>query len=197
MHVIALTGSAGAGKSTVGALFRQWGAHVIDADALVRELQQRGEPVFDAIVAAFGSAIINAHGELDRAQLRRRILADAGERRRLEAIVHPALEIRRRALLDAARASGEQLVIAEIPLLFEAGLATDYDGVIVVDAPVDERRRRLMHDRGLSRSDADGLIAAQLPSSVKRDGAHFIIDNDGGLDMLEERARSVWEKLPS
>jgi len=197
MRVIALTGSAGAGKSTVGGLFRRWGAHVIDADALVREMQRPGEPVFDAIVAAFGDAVLDERGELDRAQLRRRILADAVERRRLEAIVHPALEIRRRATLDVARERGEQLVIAEIPLLFEAGLARDYDGVIVVDAPVEERRRRLMHDRALTRNEADGLIAAQLPSSVKRADADWIIDNDAGLDVLEARARSVWEHVAS
>jgi dephospho-CoA kinase len=195
MRVIALTGSVGAGKSTVGALFRQWGAHVVDADALVHELQQRGEPVLAAIVREFGTEVLDPRGDLDRAALRRRILDDTDARRRLEAIVHPALEIRRRSLLDAARARGERLVIAEIPLLFEAANPDDYDGVIVVDAPAAERKRRIMSDRGLSATDADRLMAAQLPASTKRARATWLIDNDTGRDALEARARAVWEAL--
>lgn len=195
MRVVALTGSVAAGKSTVGGLFREWGATVIDADVLVRELQRRGEPVFDAIVAAFGPGVVDARGELDRRLLRRRMLADESDRLRLEAIVHPAVEIRRRELLAAARARGDRLVIADIPLLFEAADPSAYDGVIVVDAPAAERRRRLMQGRGFDAHEADQLIAAQLPSSEKRARATWVIDNDGDRDALARRAREVWKAL--
>jgi dephospho-CoA kinase len=195
MRVIALTGSVAAGKSSVGALFREWGTPVIDADALVRELQRPGEPVFDAIVAAFGRGVLDGHGQLDRRAMRQRILDDLDAKRRLEAIVHPALEIRRRALVVDARARGESLVVAEIPLLFEAADPAAYDGVIVVDAPVTERRRRLMHDRGLDARAADELIAAQWPAPEKRARATWIIDNDGDRETLIRRARDVWDAL--
>ena len=195
MQVIGLTGSVAAGKTTVGALFREWGATVIDADVLVREMQRRGEPVFAAIVAAFGPGIVDAHGELDRGQLRGRILTDLDARHRLEAIVHPALDVRLRELVAAARARGDWIVIADIPLLFEAGDPAAYDGIIVVDAPLAERRRRLMDNRGFDASEAEQLIAAQLPSSDKRARATWIIDNDGDREALVLKARQVLEAL--
>ena len=195
MRVIGLTGSVGAGKSTVGALFREWGTTVIDADVLVHELQRRGQPVFNAIVAAFGPGIVDVHGELDRKALRTRILADAGERSRLGALVHPAVLHRVGELIEAARARGDRLVIADIPLLFEVGDPTAYDGVIVVDAPLEERRHRLMEHRGLDAREIDQLVAAQLPSHKKRARATWIIDNDRDRETLVLRARTVWEAL--
>lgn len=195
MRVIGLTGSVAAGKTTVGALFREWGATVIDADVLVREMQRRGEPVFAAIVAAFGPGIVDAHGELDRGQLRGRILTDLDARHRLEAIVHPALDVRLRELVAAARARDDWIVLADIPLLFEAGDPAAYDGIIVVDAPLAERRRRLMDNRGFDASEAEQLIAAQLPSSDKRARATWIIDNDGDREALVLKARQVLEAL--
>jgi dephospho-CoA kinase len=195
MRSFALTGSVAAGKSTVGALFREWGATVIDMDVLVRELQRKGEPIFNAIVAAFGPEVLDFHGELDRRSLRRRILADPDERHRLEAIVHPAVEARRRELLAAARARGDLIVIADIPLLFEAGNPSAYDGVIVVDAPVAVRRQRLMEHRGFDANEADLLIATQMPAEKKRARARWIIDNDGDRDKLLRRTREVWREL--
>jgi dephospho-CoA kinase len=195
MRVVALTGTVAAGKSNVGALFREWGATVIDADALVRGLQEPGEPVLDAIVAAFGSGVLDTNGRLDRPVMRQRILDDPDARHRLEAIVHPAVETRRRALVDEARAHGVSLVVAEIPLLFEAADPAAYDGVIVVDAPVAERRRRLIEDRGIDARAADALIAAQWSAAAKRARATWIIDNDGDRETLVQRARIVWNAL--
>jgi dephospho-CoA kinase len=195
MRNFALTGSVAAGKYTVGALFREWGATVIDIDVLVGELQRKGEPIFNAIVAAFGSEVLDHRGELDRPSLRRRILADESERRRVEAIVHPAVEVRRRELLAAARTRGSLIVVTDIPLLFEAGNPADYDGVIVVDAPPEVRRRRLMEHRGFDSNEADLLIAAQLPAKDKRARAKWIIDNDGDREQLMRRAREVWREL--
>lgn len=195
MRLVALTGSVAAGKSTVASLFRRWGARVIDADQIVRDLQRPGEAPFAAIVARFGAPVLRPDGTLNREQLRHLILADPAARADLEAIVHPAVEARRRALLAEARAAGVPLVVVDIPLLFEAADPSEYDDIIVVDAPVDERRRRLIADRGLSPEEAAALIAAQWPAEAKRARATWVIDNDGDRDRLETRTREVWEMI--
>lgn len=194
-QVVGLTGNVASGKSTVATLFRGWGATVIDADAIVRELQRPGQPVFTAILQRFGPAVRRADGGLDRAALRRLIVADPGARDDLERIVHPAVEARREELTAAARMRGDPVVIADIPLLFEALDPAGFDGVILVDAPVEYRRARLVHDRGLTATDADALIAAQLPAAAKRARATWVIDNDSDRGTLAARARTVWEAL--
>lgn len=193
--VVGLTGNVAAGKSSVTALLAEWGASIIDADAIVRTLQQPGEPVFAAIVERFGPGIVDQAGQLDRAALRRAILADPAAKQDLESIVHPAVYERIRHLIDAARHADESLVIVDIPLLFETGDPAEYDAVILVDAPVEERRRRLMELRGLGAGEADALLASQQPSDLKRRAADFVIDNDGDLDTLTARTRDVWEAV--
>jgi dephospho-CoA kinase len=193
--VIALTGNVAAGKSKVAELFADWGATVVDADVLVRQLQQPGEPVFDAIIARFGSDMLRADGGLDRAALRRRMLGDAEAKRDLEAIVHPAVAERRRQLTAAAADRGAPLVVADIPLLFEADDPAAYDAVVMVDAPELVRRERLIALRGMDPDEADRLMAAQLPSGLKRRAADFVIDNDGDMQLLRERALAVWHAL--
>jgi dephospho-CoA kinase len=193
--VIALTGNVAAGKSKVAELFADWGATVVDADVLVRQLQQPGEPVFDAIIARFGSDMLRADGGLDRAALRRRMLGDAEAKRDLEAIVHPAVAERRRQLTAAAADRGAPLVVADIPLLFEADDPAAYDAVVLVDAPQLVRRERLIALRGMDPDEADRLMAAQLPSGLKRRAADFVIDNDGDMQLLRERALAVWHAL--
>lgn len=194
---IALTGNAAAGKSAVADLLRDWGATVIDADAIVHGLQQPGTAVFDAIVARFGRAMVAADGSLDRAALRARVLADPGERRSLEAIVHPAVEAERQRLLVEARGSADAVVVSDIPLLFEVMDPGGFDAVILVDAPEPLRRERLVRLRGLSEREAAALIAAQLPAEGKRAQADFVIDNDGTRETLRDRTWLVWRKLRS
>jgi dephospho-CoA kinase len=195
--IVALTGNVAAGKSSVAALFRQWGAAVLDADQVVRELQRPGTPVYHRIVARFGPGIVDAAGELDRPALRRLILADAAARADLNAIVHPAVRAQREGLVAAARAGGARIVVADIPLLFEASDPAEYDAVVLVDAPIPLRRQRLVTMRGLPPEDADRLIAAQMPSEGKRRRSDFVIDNDGDRTQLERRARDVWLALES
>jgi dephospho-CoA kinase len=195
MRVVALTGSIAAGKSTVAEIFRRFGATLFDADAVVRELQSPGTPVFAAIVARFGPSAIRADGALDRGVLRRLIVADEHARHDLEAIVHPAVEVLRHAAIAAARARGDQVLIAEIPLLFEAGDPAAYDAVIVVDAPEEERKRRLMRQRALAPDEAEQLMATQMPAEEKRARATWIIDNVADRAHLEARARDVWQAL--
>jgi dephospho-CoA kinase len=195
MISVALTGNVASGKSTVARLFADWGATLIDADALVREVQQPGSPVLAAIRERFGPEVIRADGALDRDALRRRMLADRAARADLEAIVHPAVGRRREALLARARARGDRIVVQDIPLLFEALDPAAFDVVILVDAPGPVRRARLIGSRGLDPAEADRLIAAQMPSAPKRARSHLVIDNDGSLDDLRARAREAWQRL--
>ena len=194
---IALTGNVAAGKSTVGRLFQSWGATIIDADQLVREVQSPGSPVLDAMVRAFGTGILNPDGSLDRATVRQRVLGDAAARRQLEAIVHPAVQLRRQQLVEEAERRGDRVVVSDIPLLFEVMDPAAFDAVVLVDAPEALRVERLMHDRGLEEAEARKLIAAQMPSAAKREwpGPLHIVENDADLATLERRARAVWHHL--
>ena len=197
MRRIALTGNIAAGKSTVAQLLRSWGAVLFDADEAVRVLQRPGSGVFAAIVAHFGRGVVRADGGLDRVAVRDRILADPAERAALEAIVHPAVDARRIAAQEVAAAAGAAVFVADIPLLFESADPTAYDGVILVDAPAGERRRRLINARRLSPLDADRLIAAQMPAAAKRALATWIIDNDADRATLVARTRAVWDAVTS
>ena len=148
-----------------------------------------------AITARFGAGILRPDGSLDRARLRALVFADTAARRDLEAIVHPAVQARREALLTEARRRGDPVVVSDIPLLFETMDPGAFDAVVLVDAPAAIRRDRLIEHRGFSREEAERLIAAQAPADAKRDRSTFVIDNDGDEAMLERRARKVWESI--
>jgi dephospho-CoA kinase len=194
LHV-ALTGNIAAGKTTVANLFRLWGATIIDADALVREAQAPGGAVLAAIVDRFGADVIDAGGGLDRAALRRRVMGDAAALAALNAIVHPAVQRRRADLADAAEARGERLVVSDIPLLFEAADPAEFDAVVLVDAPIEIRRARLMRERALTAAEADRMIEAQQPAESKRARSDYLIENGADLAALEADARRVWAAL--
>jgi dephospho-CoA kinase len=191
----ALTGNIAAGKSTVAALFRQWGATLIDADQLVREVQSPGSPVLAAIARRFGAGLIDDSGRLDRDALRTLVLTDPAALADLNRLVHPAVWERRSTLEAEARARGDRIVISDIPLLFEASDPDAFDVVILVDAPPEIRRVRLLATRGLSPEEADRMLAAQAPSGPKRARSTFVIDNDADRATLEARTRSVWNEL--
>lgn len=192
---VALTGNVAAGKSTVAKCFRHWGATIIDADELVHEVQVPGSPVLGAIVRRFGPEMLLHDRSLDRAALRNRVMGDPAARRVLESLVHPAVQRRREALLDAAWKRGDKIVVNDIPLLFEAVDPAQFDVVVFVDAPHTVRRTRLRALRGLTDEEADQLLAAQAPADRKRKRSDFVIDNEGSLDDLERRAREVYDDL--
>lgn len=192
---VALTGNIAAGKTAVADLFRRWGATVLDADAIVREVQAPGGTVLRRIAERFGDAVIGPGGELDRAALRRIVMADPAARAELEAIVHPAVYRRRAELAAEAEASGERVLVSDIPLLFETGADQAFDVVVLVDAPESVRLRRLMEHRGLGEAEARAMIDAQLPAAMKRERSDLVIDNDGDLAALERRAADVWNAL--
>jgi dephospho-CoA kinase len=194
---VALTGNIAAGKSVVAGLFQRWGATIIDADQIVREVQAPGGPVLREIVRRFGDEVMLADGSLDRPALRRRVLADPEALAALNGIVHPAVHARRAELVDRAASQGARVVVSEIPLLFEAADPSQFDVIVLVDAPEDVRLARLVEHRGLKPDEARGMIRAQLPASDKRPRSDFVIQNDGDPAALERAAREVWHALSS
>ncbi len=199
MRRIALTGNAAAGKSTVAAFLRGWGVTVIDADAIVRELQAPGAPLLRAIVRRFGQGVLRPDGTLDRPRLRALVLGEPAKRLALEALVHPAVAERREQLEAEAEARGIGTVVHDIPLLFEAMDPGAFDAVLLVDAPEPLRRARLA-ERGLSPHEVEQLLAAQRPPEEKRawrggprDAPALLIENDADLATLEARSRAAWE----
>jgi dephospho-CoA kinase len=192
---VALTGNIASGKSAVAELFRQWGATVLDADAIVREVQAPGGPVMRKIAERFGERVVRPDGSLDRAALRRLVMADARAREALERIVHPAVHARRAELAAEAEGRGDHIVVSDIPLLFESGDPHAFDAVVLVDASEPVRLRRLVEHRGLTEAEARDMIRAQLPASEKRPRSDFVIENDGDLAALERAAAEVWRAL--
>lgn len=192
---VALTGNIAAGKSEVVRRFAEWGATIIDADQLAREAQEPGTEVLRSIVHRFGKDVLRADGTLDRAALRGKVMGDDDALLALNGIVHPAVRRRRDQLLAEAKARGDAIVINDIPLLFEAADPTQFDRVVLVDAPEALRRERLIEHRHLSPDEADRMLRAQIPSEVKRARADLIIDNDATLEALDRAARVAWEEL--
>lgn len=195
MIVVGLTGNIAAGKSAVASRLASHGLPVIDADRLARDAVAPGTAALRAIVRRWGPGILAADGALDRAALRSIVFADPDERRALDAIVHPEVGRLRDAAVEAERARGATLVVCDIPLLFEVGLETLVDRIVLVDAPAALRRERLVRDRGLSPDEADAMIAAQMPSDAKRAAAHHLIENSGTREQLHARVDALVEEL--
>lgn len=192
---VGLTGSLGAGKSTVGRLFESWGARRVDADRLARLAVEPGRPAHRRIREAFGEDALGDDGTVDRSALRRIVFRDPAARRRLEEIVHPEVGRLRGEALQRAHRDGSAVVVEEIPLLFEVGMEDEFDLVVVVDAPAEVRAERLREARGLSREEFEAMEAAQLPAEEKRSRADRVIHNDGSPEELTRRARRVWDDL--
>jgi dephospho-CoA kinase len=192
---LALTGNIASGKSSVATLLAAHGATIIDADLLARDALAPGSAGLAAVVASFGQEVLLPSGELDRAALRQRVFASPAARETLNNIVHPDVRRRRDAAVQAATARGDQLVISDIPLLFEVGLQHAFDGVILVDAAPDVRRARLIRDRGLSAAEAQRMMDAQWPADAKRAGATWIIENDGSRELLAAHVEALWRAI--
>jgi dephospho-CoA kinase len=185
---IGLTGGIASGKSTVAELFAARGAAVLDTDVIAREVVVPGSHALAALVAHQGGGILNDRGELDRAELRRRIFADAETRLDVESILHPAIlsELER----QAAKRQGPYQVFV-IPLLVEAGLEHVVDRVLVVDCPEEEQVRRLMTRDGASLEDARHMLDAQAPRERRLAAADDVIDNGGTPDDLPARVAEL------
>lgn len=194
MLLIGLTGGIATGKSTVSRMLRELGAPVIDADALVREVQSPGSPVLAEIAAAFGSSIIRPDGGLDRAALGRLIFADPELRRRLEAIVHPAVRVRMEEETARLQSRGYEAVVLDVPLLYEGGFERTVDVVWLVYVDRATQRVRLIERDGLSPEEAAQRIAAQGDLEAKRARADLIIDNRGAVEQTQSQVGHAWRQ---
>jgi dephospho-CoA kinase len=190
MIVVGLTGGIGSGKSTVAKLLARRGAVVIDADAIVHELQQPGAPLLDALAGRFGRQIITADGALDRAQLATLAFDDADAVKDLNDIVHPAVreEIVRRV---AANAGTDNVVVLDIPLITERDTYA-MAALVVVDVPTEIAVERLVTARTMTEDQVRSRMDAQLPRERRLELADRVIDNSGDRDALERQVDDAW-----
>jgi dephospho-CoA kinase len=190
---VGLTGGIGAGKGEVARRLAAYGALVIDADEVAREVVAPGTPGLDEIVQAFGAGVLRPNGSLDRQLLGEIVFSDAALRDRLNAIVHPRVGARMREIEEAAGAP--DVIVHEIPLLAENGLAGAFDVVVVVDAPARAQVERLVSTRGMTRSHALARMSAQATREERLAVATFVVDNSGSLADLDDRVATLWAEL--
>ncbi|GAA0323063.1 dephospho-CoA kinase [Actinoallomurus spadix] len=190
---VGLTGGIGSGKSEVSRRLAEHGAVVVDADAVAREVVEPGTPGLAEVVAEFGEGVLLPDGSLDRERLGSIVFADEERRARLNAIVHPRVGERMRELVE--RAPGDAIVVYDVPLIAENGLAGMYDLVVVVDTPVEEQVRRLTGRRGMTEADARARIAAQATRERRLEIADRVIDNSGTLERLAGQVDELWADL--
>ena len=195
MLVVGLTGGICSGKSTVAAMFERLGAVVIDADRVAHELQVPGQPLFEAILSAFGRQIVGEDGRIDRRRLGAIVFSDPKARARLEEILHPAIVEECERRIQHARASGAAVCLLEAALLIESGRHARFDRMVLVEASEAVQLERLMARMGLSREEAMQRIRSQVPLEEKRHHAKFVIENGGSLKETERQVRAVWEQL--
>ncbi|MEU1436593.1 dephospho-CoA kinase [Streptomyces sp. NPDC005786] len=193
MLKVGLTGGIGAGKSEVSRMLVGYGAVLIDADRIAREVVEPGTPGLDAVVGEFGAGVLTSEGTLDRPKLGSIVFADAERLAALNAIVHPLVGARSAELERAA--GPDSVVVHDVPLLTENGLAPLYDLVVVVDAAPETQLSRLVHVRGMTEQEARARMAAQATREQRRAVADLVIDNDGPIGALEPQVRAVWAEL--
>ncbi|MGC0332670.1 dephospho-CoA kinase [Streptomyces sp. SAI-170] len=193
MLTVGLTGGIGAGKSEVSRLLVECGAVLIDADRIAREVVEPGTPGLAAVVEAFGDEVLAEDGSLDRPKLGSIVFSDPEKLTLLNSLVHPLVGARSRELEEAAPA--DAVVVHDVPLLTENGLASLYDLVIVVDAPPETQLDRLVRLRGMTEEDARARMAAQATREERRKIADIVIDNAVPLPELRRRVHEVWEDL--
>ena len=191
MRVIALTGGIGCGKSLAAQYFAELGALVIDADQLARAAIERGSLGFDAVVTLFGDSILK-DGNIDRRALGEIVFKDSRAKTALESIIHPF--VRREFEEAVASLKGNDVLVYEIPLLFESKSQERFDLVITVEAELENRVARL-RDRGMHISEIEGRIAAQATREQRIEIADFLIENDGSEDELLRQVENIWDSL--
>ena len=193
MRVVGITGGIGSGKSTLAAALAAQGVPVVDADAVARDCLAPGSPGLAAVVTRFGPGVLAPDGSLDRPALAAVVFADPSARRDLEAITHPCIRDGIEAELDALRARPDvpAMAVVEHPLLVETGAHARVDTVVVVEAPLEERLRRLVAERGMTEADARARIAAQADDATRRAVADVVVLNDGDAGRLPAEARRI------
>lgn len=193
MIVLGLTGSIGMGKSATAAMFAEAGVPVYDADAEVHRLYSAGGAAVSAVEAAFPGVVVD--GAVNRGRLGARVLGDPAALARLNAIVHPLVGEARKAFFERARAAGADVVVLDIPLLFETGGEKRVDKVVVVSAPAAIQRRRVLARPGMTPARFDALLAAQTPDAEKRAKADFVIDTSRDFDQARAQVQTILAAL--
>ncbi|MCX7011629.1 MAG: dephospho-CoA kinase [Candidatus Sumerlaeota bacterium] len=191
---LGLTGTLGSGKTSAARMMAEMGARVVDADQLAREALEPGRPAYEETVAAFGRGILAPDGRIDRKALGRIVFADPEKRRRLEAIVHPKVRAEERRL--AAEAGENDIVVFDVPLLFETGFDRECDRTCLVLIDEEKRIERLTK-HGWKKEDIEARLRAQLPQAEKARRADFVIDNSGGLEAMRREAARILKELKS
>lgn len=190
MRTIGLTGSIGMGKSATLRLFAEEGCAVWDADAAVHRLYAPGGAGVEPVEAAF-PGVTSPAGAVDRALLADRLSMDPAGFARLETIVHPLVKQDREAWLETARTEGRRFAVVDVPLLFETGGDAQVEAVVVVSAPADEQRRRVLARPGMTAERFEQILGRQLPDADKRHRADFVIDTGHGVETARRQVREV------
>ena len=196
MKLIGLTGGVGSGKSTVARMFRDLGAAIVDADEATHVVYEPGTPGFEEIVAEFGPGYVR-DGRIDRARLGDVVFHDAEARRRLNAIVHPRVRDWMAERTAEAVERGAEVVIQDVPLLFENGLQGLYSSTVLVYARPETQLARLVELRGFAPERAQSMVAAQMPIDDKRLLADYVIENEGSVDLTRRQVEDVWASVRS
>ena len=196
MPLVALTGGIASGKSTIARRLAEHGAVVVDADQLVRQVQQPGSPVLAAIAETFGERMLRPDGSLDRAALGSRVFGDDAAIARLNGIVHPAVRAESaRRFEEAFAADPGAVVVYDVPLLVEARADDPWELIVVAHAPEDVRRRRLVELRGMTETDAAARLASQVPDDERLRIADVVVDTAGSLESTERQVDELWGSL--
>ena len=193
MKLIGLTGGAGSGKSTVSAILKELGATVIDADEAAHAVYEPGSPGFESVVREFGSEYVR-DGRIDRARLGELVFHDDAARHRLNAIVHPLVRDWMAARTVEAVEEGAEVVVQDVPLLFENGLERLYSATVLVYVPEPMQVTRLVEGRGLSEERARAMIASQMPIEKKRPLATHLVDNSGSREATRGQVDRIWRE---
>jgi dephospho-CoA kinase len=194
LKLIGLTGGAGSGKSTVAAMLKDLGAAVVDADEAAHAVYEPGRPGFEAVVREFGPEYAR-DGRIDRARLGELVFNDSDARRRLNAIVHPLVRDWMAARTVETVEGGAQVVVQDVPLLFENGLQGLYSTVLLAYVPEELQLTRLVEGRGLDAARARAMIASQMPIDEKRELAPHVIDNSGSREATRQQVKRIWDEL--
>ena len=189
MITLGLTGSIGMGKSATAAMFMAEGCPVYDADAEVHRIYASGGAAVEPVEAAFPGVVRD--GAIDRARLSERVLNDAEAFQRLNGIVWPLLGSARQAFFRQAEADRAPIVVLDIPLLFETGGERNMDAVVVVSAPAEMQRERVLAREGMSEAKLDAILARQMADAEKRARAHFVVDTSRGFEAAREQVREI------
>ena len=196
MPLVALTGGIASGKSTIARRLAAHGAVVVDADQIVREVQQPGSPVLAAIAGTFGDRMLSADGSLDRAALGGRVFGDEAAIAQLNAIVHPAVRAESaRRFREAFAADAHAVVVYDVPLLVEARADDPWQLIVVAHAPEEVRLQRLVDLRGLSEEQASARLASQVSDEERLRIADVVIDTAGSLESTQRQVDELWTSL--